>query len=217
MLDGIAAELCEGRPPLLALGMVSAGYGAIDVVRGISLSVRAGEVLAILGPNGAGKSTILKVACGLLRPSAGCFHVLGRHVNGIGPDELARAGICCVPEGHAVFGRLTVRENLWMSTYLGVRRSDVEERAFARFPRLAERRDQVAGSLSGGEQQMLAMARALVAEPAVLLLDEISMGLAPKVVEELYELVGQIALEGVGVVLPEQFAWAATSVAHRAA
>jgi branched-chain amino acid transport system ATP-binding protein len=175
---------------------LKAAYGRIEVLHGIDLVVTPGTVLALLGPNGAGKSTTLKVASGRLAPTEGCFHVMGRHVN---------------------FPNLTVLENLRMMTYSGAGRRDVEERAFERFPRLAERRRQLAGTMSGGEQQMLAMARALSAEPAVLLLDEISMGLAPLVVGELYEVVGQIAAEGVAILMTEQFAQAALKVADQVA
>jgi branched-chain amino acid transport system ATP-binding protein len=196
---------------------VRAAYGRIEALHGIDLTLPAGTVLALLGPNGAGKSTTLKVVSGLLPPSAGCFHVLGRHVNGVAPETLARAGVCTIPEGRAVFPNLTVTENLRMMTYAGTSRRVVEERAFARFPRLAERRRQLAGTMSGGEQQMLAMARALSADPAVLLLDEISMGLAPLVVDELYGLVAQVAAEGVAILLTEQFARAALAVATRVA
>jgi branched-chain amino acid transport system ATP-binding protein len=205
------------RPAVIELRSVRAGYGRIEVLHGIDLSLAAGTVLALLGPNGAGKSTVLKVASGLLAPMDGCFHVMGRHVNGIATDALARAGICTIPEGRAVFPNLTVSENLRVMTYGGVSRSDVEARAFSRFPRLAERRKQLAGTLSGGEQQMLAMARALATEPAALLLDEISMGLAPLVVDDLYAVVGQIAAEGVAILLTEQFARAAMRVADRVA
>ncbi len=209
-----ASALLERRPPaVIELRGVHAAYGRIEVLHGIDLAVHAGSVMAMLGPNGAGKSTTLKVASAQLAPTRGCFHVLGRHVNGISPDALARAGICTIPEGRAVFPNLTVSENLRIMTYGGLSRRDVEERAFSRFPRLAERRRQVAGTLSGGEQQMLAMARALSTEPAALLLDEISMGLAPLVVDELYAVVAQIAADGVALLLTEQFARAALQVA----
>ncbi len=204
-------------PPVLEMHHVRAAYGRIEVLHGIDFELRAGTVLALLGPNGAGKSTTLKVASGLLRPTSGCFHVLGRHLNGVAPDQLARAGICTIPEGRAVFPNLTVSDNLRMMTYTGAHRRAVEERAFSRFPRLGERRKQVAGTLSGGEQQMLAMARALSSDPAVLLLDEISMGLAPLVVDELYALVAAIADEGVAILLTEQFARAALAVATEVA
>ncbi|MHB8681881.1 MAG: ABC transporter ATP-binding protein [Acidimicrobiales bacterium] len=203
--------------PVIELRQVRAAYGRIEVLHGIDLSLAAGTVLALLGPNGAGKSTTLKVASGQLAPTSGCFHVLGRHVNGISPDGLARAGVCTIPEGRAIFPNLTVAENLRMMTYGGASRRDVEQRAYTRFPRLAERRKQVAGTLSGGEQQMLAMSRALSTDPAALLLDEISMGLAPIIVDELYTVVAQIAAEGVAILLTEQFARAALRVADRVA
>ncbi len=205
------------QSPVVELRHVRAGYGRIEVLHGIDLALSAGTVLALLGPNGAGKSTTLKVVSGLLPPMSGCFHVLGRHVNGVAPETLARAGVCTIPEGRAVFPNLTVSENLRMMTYGGASRRQVEERAFARFGRLAERRRQLAGTLSGGEQQMLAMARALSADPALLLLDEISMGLAPLIVDELYDVVAQVAAEGVAILLTEQFAQAALRVATRAA
>jgi len=205
------------RTSVIELRDVRAGYGRIEVLHGIDLALAAGTVLALLGPNGAGKSTALAVASGRLVPTAGCLHVMGRHVNGIASDALARAGVCTIPEGRAVFPNLTVAENLRMMTFAGTPRRQVEEQAYSRFPRLGERRRQLAGTLSGGEQQMLAMARALSTQPAVLLLDEISMGLAPLVVDELYELVGQIAAEGVAILLTEQFARAALRVADRVA
>ena len=204
-------------PPILELRRVHAAYGQIEVLHGIDLAVRTGSVLALLGPNGAGKSTALKVASGQMVPTAGCFHVLGRHANGTRPDVLSRAGLCTLPDGRGIFPNLTVNENLRLMTLGGSPRAVVEERAFTRFPRLAERRGQVAGTLSGGEQQMLAMARTLSVEPAVLLLDEISMGLAPMIVAELYELVAQIAAEGVAVMLAEQFAATALGVATHVA
>ena len=177
--------------PLLELRGIKAAYGRIEVVHGVDLVVPAGKVLAILGPNGAGKSTTLKVACGLMAPTAGDLFVAGRRVNGARPDELARAGLCLVPEGKGIFPNLTVRENLRMCTFTGRSLHEIEEIAFARFPRLAERRSQLAGTLSGGEQQMLAMTRGLATDPALLLLDELSMGLAPIIIEELYEVVAQ--------------------------
>ncbi|HUC05457.1 MAG TPA: ABC transporter ATP-binding protein [Acidimicrobiales bacterium] len=204
-------------PAVLELRGVHAAYGQIEVLHGVDLAVANGGVLALLGPNGAGKSTTLKVASAQMAPTAGCFHVLGRHVNGIKADALSRAGVCTLPDGRGIFPNLTVAENLRLMTYCGASKSDVEGRAFARFPRLRERRTQIAGTLSGGEQQMLAMARTLSVEPAALLLDEISMGLAPMIVAELYELVGQIAAEGVAIVLAEQFAATALGVATHVA
>ncbi|HUC37615.1 MAG TPA: ABC transporter ATP-binding protein [Acidimicrobiales bacterium] len=200
---------------VIELRGVRAAYGRIEVLHGIDIVLPAGTVLALLGPNGAGKSTTLKVVSGLLAPTSGCFHVMGRHVNGAAPDVLARAGVCTIPEGRAIFPNLTVSENLQMMTYTGAARRHVEDQAFTRFPRLAERRKQVAGTLSGGEQQMLSMARAMSCDPAVLLLDEISMGLAPLIVDELYAVVEQVAAEGVAILLTEQFARAALKVASQ--
>ena len=190
-----------------------AAYGRIEVLHGVDLVVPPASVVALLGPNGAGKSTSLKVASGQMTPTAGCVHVLGRHVNGAKPDALARMGVCTIPEGRGIFPSLTVRENLRMVTYAGASLSHVEERAFTQFPRLKERIGQVAGTMSGGEQQMLAMARALGSDPAILLLDELSMGLAPLIVEELYGLVADIARQGVSILVVEQFARAVLGVA----
>jgi branched-chain amino acid transport system ATP-binding protein len=213
--------MAEAQPtpttPILELRRVHAAYGQIEVLHGIDLSVEDGGVLALLGPNGAGKTTALRVASGQMEPTSGCFHVMGRHVNGIKPETLSRAGVCTLPDGRGIFPNLTVSENLRLMTFGGASKSTVEDRAFARFPRLSERRNQVAGTLSGGEQQMLAMARTLSVEPALLLLDEISMGLAPMIVAELYELVAQIAAEGVAVILAEQFAATALKVATHVA
>ena len=205
-------------PPALELRDIRAAYGRIEVLHGVSICVPAGCVFALLGANGAGKSTIHKVASGRLEPTSGCVHVAGVHVNGAGPDQLARAGVCTIPEGRGVFPNLTITENLKMMTYKGgLRGRDVEERAFARFPRLKERRKQLAGTLSGGEQQMLAMARALVTEPSLLLLDEISIGLAPIIVGQLYDIVQQLRDEGLSILLVEQFAQTALAVADYAA
>ncbi len=202
--------------PLLELRGIKAAYGRIEVVHGVDLVVPAGKVLAILGPNGAGKSTTLKVACGLMAPTAGDLYVAGRRVNGARPDELARAGMCLVPEGKGIFPNLTVRENLRMCTFTGRSLREIEEIAYARFPRLSERRSQLAGTLSGGEQQMLAMTRGLATDPALLLLDELSMGLAPIIIEELYEVVANVAREGVSILVVEQFAQTVLGVADQA-
>jgi branched-chain amino acid transport system ATP-binding protein len=203
--------------PLLELERVTAAYGRIEVLHGVDLVVPPASVVALLGPNGAGKSTTLKVASGQLVPTGGCVHLTGRHVNGVGADAIARLGVCTIPEGRGIFPNLTVRENLRMATYAGVGLSAVEERAFLTFPRLRERRGQLAGTMSGGEQQMLAMARALAVEPSLLLLDELSMGLAPLIVEELYGIVADIAREGVAILVVEQFARTVLGVADYAA
>ena len=202
---------------VLELRGIRAAYERIEVLHGIDLALSAGTVFALLGPNGAGKTTALKVVAGLLRPTQGEVLVAGRRVNGVRPEELARRGLCLVPEGRGIFPNLSVRENLLMASHTGRRAGAIEEAAFARFPALAERREQVAGTLSGGQQQMLALARGLASEPAVLMLDELSMGLAPLVVEELYENVARIAREGVTILVVEQFAKVVLGVANEAA
>jgi branched-chain amino acid transport system ATP-binding protein len=198
--------------PLLELRDIRAGYGTIDVLHGVNLVLEAGQVYALLGPNGAGKSTTLGVCSGQILPSAGQVLLNGREINGVSSDALARAGVCLVPEGRGVFPNLTVTENLRMYTYAGISFSDVQEKAFSQFPRLKERRKQVAGTLSGGEQQMLAMSRALASDPALLLLDELSMGLAPIIVEELYRRVADLASGGLSILIVEQFAQAILGV-----
>ena len=206
------------RAPALELRDLRAAYGRIEVLHGVSLVIPPGTVFALLGPNGAAKSTTLKVASGRLTPTSGCVHVAGSHVNGAAPEKLVRAGVCSIPEGRGIFPNLTVSENLRMMTYKGsLSASDVQDKAFQRFPRLGERRSQLAGTMSGGEQQMLAMARAVTTDPSLLLLDEISMGLAPLIVAELYELVGQLASEGISILLVEQFARTALAIADYAA
>jgi len=202
----------------LTIENVHAAYGRIEVLHGVDLTVPGGTVFALLGPNGAGKSTLLKVVGGRLRPTAGSVAFDGMTASRRTPDVLARSGVIAIPEGRGVFPNLTVRDNLRMWTYRGgVSSAEVEARAYEQFPRLKERRKQLAGTLSGGEQQMLAISRALAGETRVLLLDEISMGLAPIVVGHLYELVGAVAAGGVTVVLVEQFAETALGVAGRAA
>jgi branched-chain amino acid transport system ATP-binding protein len=193
---------------------VRAGYGRIDVLHGIDLKVPRGTVVALLGPNGAGKSTTVMVASGQLVPSAGCLHVGGNHVNGASPAAIARAGVCTIPEGRGVFPNLTGEENLWVMTHVGAAgRAQLRDRAFELFPRLAERRTQLAGTLSGGEQQMLAVSRAVTTEPKLLILDEMSMGLAPLIVRELYESVARLKELGIAILIVEQFAAMALQVA----
>ncbi|HXH56070.1 ABC transporter ATP-binding protein [Iamia sp.] len=209
-------ELTEPLP-VLELRGVRAAYGKIEVLHGVDLVVPRGTVVALLGPNGAGKTTALAVASGQVRPTEGDVFVAGRRVTGVAPSALAAAGLCTVPEGRGVFRTLSVRENLRMATYRGLKLSVIEERAYGTFPRLGDRRDQLAGTLSGGEQQMLSLARALVTDPAVLLLDELSMGLAPMIVDELYQQVGQITRHGVSVLVVEQFARTVLGVADLAA
>ena len=203
--------------PLLELRGVRAAYGTIEVLHGIDLADAPGQVVAVPGPTGAGKTTPTPVASGQLAPTSGQLMVAGRDVTGISPEDLARRGLTTIPEGKGIFPNLSVRENLVMATYAGVSLSRVEEVAYAQFPRLKERRTQTAGTLSGGEQQMLAMARGLAVDPAVLLLDELSMGLAPLVVEELYGIVAQIARSGTSILVVEQFARTVLGVADVAA
>jgi branched-chain amino acid transport system ATP-binding protein len=206
-----------GAGALLELREVRAGYDGISVLRGVDLSVAAGQVVALLGPNGAGKTTTLRVAAGVHPLRSGRLLLGGRDVTGAPARDLARAGVCLIPEGRGVFPNLSVRDNLLMMTFTGRSRRQVEEIAYARFPDLARHASRAAGTLSGGEQQMLALARGLATDPAVLLLDELSMGLAPLVVGRLYEQVAAIAREGVAVLIVEQFAAAALGIADHAA
>jgi ABC-type branched-subunit amino acid transport system ATPase component len=201
--EGAALELIDIR----------AAYGSIDVLHGVSITIQPGTVYALLGPNGAGKSTTLKVASGQLKPTAGEVRFLGERISGRSADKVARAGLCTIPEGRGIFPNLTVLENLRTMTYSGTSLSGIEERAYLRFPRLKERRKQTAGTLSGGEQQMLAIARAIGTDPKVLLLDELSMGLAPLVVSELYDVVKRIAADDVSILVVEQFAHEVLDVA----
>ena len=204
-----AAPAIGEEAPVLELRGIAASYGTIEVLRDIDLVVRGGSIVAVLGPNGAGKTTLLKVISGSLRPTRGSVLMEGHDVTGTSIDRLSKAGVCLIPEGRGVFPNLTVRENILMDTFASPRKvstSDLEELAYARFPRLGERRHQQAGTLSGGEQQMLALARALTTDPALILLDELSMGLAPTIVAELFGVVRGLAAGGVTIVIVEQFA-----------
>jgi branched-chain amino acid transport system ATP-binding protein len=203
--------------PILELRDVRAGYGPIEVVHGVSLSVPTGAVVALLGPNGGGKTTMLNICAGTLSPSAGDVRFEGETVTRVSADGRARRGICTVPEGRGIFPNLTVRENLLMATQVGVPMARIEEVALTQFPRLTSKRKQLAGTLSGGEQQMLALARAFATDPKVLLLDELSLGLAPIVVAELYEKVRELASGGLSILLVEQFARTALPIADAAA
>ena len=200
--------------PVLEVIDIHAAYGQIEVLRGVDLVVPKGAVVALLGPNGAGKTTLLKVISGQMQPTRGHIHLAGHHINGLPPEELARNGMCMIPEGRGIFPNLTVDENLRLSTYAGASERRIREIAFERFPRLKERRRQLAGTLSGGEQQMLAMSRALTTDPQLLILDELSMGLAPLIVAQLYEAVADIAKSGISVLVVEQFARTALAVAE---
>jgi branched-chain amino acid transport system ATP-binding protein len=185
----------------LAIHGLRAGYGAVEVLHGIDLDVPGGAVTALLGPNGAGKSTLLSVVAGTLRPSAGRLLWRGRDLAGLSPDERARSGLLLIPERRGIFTTLTVRDNL--EVFAG--RGRPVDAAIDAFPVLGERLRQTAGSLSGGEQQMLAMSRALLSTPGLLLLDEISIGLAPRVTRQLFDVVRDLAASGTTVVLVEQY------------
>jgi branched-chain amino acid transport system ATP-binding protein len=208
--------VAENATPLLEARGVRCCYESVEVLHGVDLRIEAGTVTAVLGPNGAGKSTLLSVLAGLNSASAGEVLFDGRPVRAGAGHSPVRAGLCLIPEGKGIFPNLTVQENLWMMTHRGTSRRQVEERAFGRFPHLSSRRKQAAGTLSGGEQQMLALARAVSTEPKLLMLDELSMGLAPIIVEDLYGVVGALAGDGVTVVVVEQFAEFALKVAQQA-
>jgi branched-chain amino acid transport system ATP-binding protein len=202
---------------ILELSGVRAAYDRITVLHGVDLQVAPGQVVVLLGPNGAGKTTTLRVASGVHPLASGRLLLGGRDMTGADPRDLARAGVCLIPEGRGVFPNLSVRDNLLMMTFTGRGRAEIEDIAFQRFPILHRRASQAAGTLSGGEQQMLALARGLAIDPAVLLLDELSMGLAPLIVGRLYEQVAEIARQGVAVLVVEQFAAAVLDIADHAA
>lgn len=206
------------RTPALSVRGVYCSYGRIEVFHGVDLVIPSGSVFALLGPNGAGKSTLLKVMSGQIRPDAGDVMIGDKSIGRETPEKLARAGLCSIPEGRGIFPNLTVKENLQIRTYRGgLTAKSVEEKTYSIFPRLSERRKQLAGTMSGGEQQMLALSRALVTDPQLLLLDELSMGLAPLIVSELYQSVRTLAARGITILLVEQFVSAALTVATRAA
>lgn len=204
--------------PKFELRGIDAGYGSAKVLFSVDLALPEKSIVALLGPNGAGKTTTLRVASGLLKPNAGTIWLDGKDVTGVSPRVLARQGLCLIPEGRGIFPNLTVKENLHLHTYLrsGLQRDAVEEIAYERFPILSTRRSQTAGTLSGGQQQMLALSRALTTAPTTLLLDEISMGLAPIIVEDLFRAIQDIAREGVSVLIVEQLAQFALEIADRA-
>lgn len=204
---------------MLQLRDVTSGYAAITAIRGLSLDVRERQIVALLGANGAGKSTTLRTISGLVRPNRGTVTFLGRRLDRMSSAAIVAAGVVHCPEGRQIFAQLSVRENLRMGFYPRRDRSSYsreEERVFAHFPWLRERLSQVAGTLSGGEQQMLAIARALMAAPKLLMLDEPSLGIAPIVVREIQRIIAEIRAEGVGVLLVEQNARMALGIADHA-
>lgn len=204
---------------MLRIESLEVAYGMVAAVRGADLEVVEGEIVSLIGANGAGKSSILRAVSGLVKPRGGSIRFAGRELKGLRPDQITRLGLSQVPEGRAVLARMTVQENLLMGAYsrrdAGAIHGDLQK-VLGRFPRLSERRHQAAGTLSGGEQQMLVMGRALMARPRLLLLDEPSMGLAPLVVQEVLNLVREINRDGTTVLLVEQNARQALRLAHRA-
>jgi len=213
-----AAPDGPGAPaPMLTLTGLTASYAGIEVLHGVDLTVPKGGLFAMLGPNGAGKSTLLRVIAGLHPAGAGTVAIDGRAVSGSQPDVLARQGVCLLPEGRGVFPNLTIADNLKLITHLGASVADIETRVYETFPVLGSRRRQLAGTLSGGEQQMLALARAVATDPSFLLLDELSTGLAPLVVETLYEQVMTMVDKGTTVLAVEQFARTVLGIAHAGA
>ncbi len=203
---------------MLEVENIHSYYGNIHALKGISLTVDKGEIVTLIGGNGAGKTTTLRTITGIMKPREGRVHLEGEDLAQYKPHEIVYKGVAMVPEGRRIFGRLTVSENLDMGAYTIDSKPEIEsarERVYQLFPRLKERREQVAGTLSGGEQQMLATGRALMGHPRILLLDEPSMGLAPVLVESIFETLQRINKEGVTILLVEQNALMALSVAHR--
>jgi branched-chain amino acid transport system ATP-binding protein len=206
--------------PLLEIADLEAGYmPGINVLKDVGLTVCSGEIVALLGRNGAGKSTLIRCVGGHLRPFSGTVRFAGVDLSGSEPDVVVKSGIATVPEGRRVFGSLSVQENLAVGMFsrrAGIKVNADLSRIYELFPRLAERRSQLAGTLSGGEQQMVAMGRALMAEPKMLLLDEPSMGLAPMMIEAVFDMINRLAQDGVTILLVEQNAVAALDIADRA-
>lgn len=203
---------------LLKVNSLRVSYGGIKAVKGVDLEVRERELVSLIGSNGAGKTTTMKAVTGSLPFEAGDVEYLGKSIKGKGAWDLVREGLVMVPEGRGVFTRMTITENLQMGAYIRTDKAGIEadiERMFELFPRLRERKDQLAGTMSGGEQQMLAMARALMSQPKVLLLDEPSMGLSPIMVDKIFEVVKNVYAQGVTIVLVEQNAQRALQIADR--
>ncbi len=208
----------SNKPILLKISGLKVAYGGIQAVKGVNLEVREGELVTLIGSNGAGKTTTMKAITGGLKPNEGTVEYMGNNIAGQGAWDLVRTGLAMVPEGRGVFARMTITENLQMGAYTRTDKAEIAagiERAFATFPRLKERKDQLAGTMSGGEQQMLAMARALMSQPKVLLLDEPSMGLSPIMVAKIFEVVKEVSSQGVTVLLVEQNAKLALQAADR--
>jgi branched-chain amino acid transport system ATP-binding protein len=213
-----AAEGIEMMATLLNVKGLQVTYGGIQAVKGVDFEVREGELVSLIGSNGAGKTTTMKAITGTLPIHAGDIEYLGKSIVGQGPWDLVKQGLAMVPEGRGVFTRMTIIENLLMGAYIRTDTAAIQddmEKVFHTFPRLQERKDQLAGTLSGGEQQMLAMGRALMSRPKVLLLDEPSMGLSPLMVDKIFEVVQEVFAQGVTVLLVEQNASRALAIANR--
>ena len=203
---------------LLKVSGLKVAYGGIQAVKGVDFEVREGELVSLIGSNGAGKTTTMKAITGTLGINAGDIEYMGKSIKGQGPWDLVKQGLAMVPEGRGVFTRMTIIENLQMGAYIRTDKAGIAddmEKAFTIFPRLRERKDQLAGTMSGGEQQMLAMGRALMSRPKVLLLDEPSMGLSPIMVDKIFEVVGDVHGQGVTILLVEQNASRALGIANR--
>ncbi len=203
---------------LLKITGLQVAYGGIKAVKGVDLHVNEGELVTLIGSNGAGKTTTMKAITGSLPPASGDIEYLGKSIKGKGAWDLVRDGLAMVPEGRGVFSRMTITENLQMGAYIRNDKAEIAadmEKMFTIFPRLRERKDQLAGTMSGGEQQMLAMGRALMSRPKVLLLDEPSMGLSPIMVDKIFEVVRDVSAQGVTILLVEQNASRALGIADR--
>ena len=203
---------------LLKIKGLKVAYGGIQAVKGVDFEVREGELVSLIGSNGAGKTTTMKAITGLLPFGDGDIEYLGKSIKGQGPWDLVKQGLAMVPEGRGIFTRMTITENLQMGAYIRTDKPEIEadiDKVFTLFPRLKERKDQLAGTMSGGEQQMLAMGRALMSRPKVLLLDEPSMGLSPIMVDKIFEVVRDVYAQGVTVLLVEQNASRALAIADR--
>lgn len=214
--NGSGAIVSADGTPVLSLDNVSAGYGSTTVLRNVSLRVQPGEIVALLGPNGAGKTTTLRAAAGVVQVGQGSVSIGGSVITRTPPYRRAELGICLIPEGRGVFRSLTVRENLCLQVGRGARSPmELFDKALSIFPALRGRLNQLAGRLSGGQQQMLALARAYTTDPTVVLLDEVSMGLAPRVVEEIFQALHALAEAGVAMVLVEQYVTQAMAMADK--
>lgn len=217
-LDG--DDPAAARPnPMLAVNAINVSYGKVQILHDVSMVVHAGEAVSIIGPNGAGKSTVLKSVCGLLTPLSGIITIDGQNITGMRPERIIRHGMAVVPQGRIVFTNMTVVENLELGAYSLADKSllpSLMDRVLTLFPRLAERRKQAAGTMSGGEQQMLAMGRALMSNPRIVLMDEPSLGLAPMFVDLIFQQIGELKREGLTLLLVEQNATRSLQISDRA-